>query len=449
MARLRDLVVKQGTGFFHGAKHVFVALHPGQVAGPAAAFHVEAAVLLAQFVNDLGQARRAVTGLHAGPDAALEQGLDRGQVSLAHTHGRPQVFQVLGGVHQRHVAAAGLVHDVKVLGWKLVHHHAAVFAVGNLRHQRWHAVPGQGLAGQAAGLVPGLHLGHELGVRALGLDDGQDAGRLPGGVAAHQPLRQVRALQRRTRTRLLHRVLLHQHPAVAAVQQRAHEAIGHLRVVGQRHLRRRKTTHTGQGVQAERGGKVMLPGTHMQPEVLHRRGRRHRVAPGRAQPFNGAPVLGHAGDALEAVDHVVCTLHAQTVQQGARILQHHTRLVAFGQQRRHEVAHAGITVAEGGCVVVVADTRVFEHVLQVADQRCGAQVGTAGRDQRLVHVQGHGAGTADAVEGDAAGVQEHRCAACVGNRAFDQPLGPGQVGQVVPGLRQRAQGRAYLWRMNS
>jgi hypothetical protein len=53
--------------------------------------------------------------------------------------------------------------------------------------------------------------------------------------------------------------------------------------------------------------------------------------------------------------------------------------------------------------VVVADVAVLVHVLQVADDGRRAQVVAAGRDERLVHVQGDGASAADRPEVDPPG----------------------------------------------
>src|SRR6266404_3495836 len=57
----------------------------------------------------------------------------------------------------------------------IVHHHAAVFAVGDLRDERRHRFSGQFPTGQTAGLIVGLHLADQLCVAALGLDDRDDA----------------------------------------------------------------------------------------------------------------------------------------------------------------------------------------------------------------------------------------------------------------------------------
>jgi hypothetical protein len=48
-------------------------------------------------------------------------------------------------------------------------------------------------------------------------------------------------------------VLLHDHPAVAAVLQRSDELIEHVGMVGQSHLGGRESLYAAQGLQAEQG----------------------------------------------------------------------------------------------------------------------------------------------------------------------------------------------------
>ena len=111
----------------------------------------------------------------------------------------------------------------------------------------------------------------------------------------------------------------------------------------------------------------------------------------------GRPV---ARDVLERVDHVDATHLAQPVQQLARVLEHHAGLLALLDQLRDELTHSLVAPGEGLRVVVVADVRVLHHVLEVADQCCGRQVGPAGWNQRLVHVQSHGHTATDVGEVD-------------------------------------------------
>ena len=133
---------------------------------------------------------------------------------------------------------------------------------------------------QAPRLVPGLHLGDELGVGALRLDDRDDADRVARGVAADQAMRQVRSSRRCACAWLLDRMLLHEHPAIAAIEQCAHEFVRRLRVIRQCHLGRREAAHPRERIESEDRGEVVLPGAHVEPEVLHWRRRRDRVPPG-------------------------------------------------------------------------------------------------------------------------------------------------------------------------
>ena len=194
-------------------------------------------------------------------------------------------------------------------------------------------LPGELAALEALRLVPGLHLRDELGVGALRLDDRDDAHRLARGIAADQPMRQVWSARRRARVGLLHRVLLHEHPAIAAFDQRAHELVGDFGMVRQGHLGWRETAHPRERIEPEDRGEVVLPGAHVEPEVLHGGRRRDRVSPGRAEPFDSAPAVGRAGDPLQAVDHVVRTHDAQSVQQRAGVFEHDPRFQSLCQQR--------------------------------------------------------------------------------------------------------------------
>ncbi len=81
--------------------------------------------------------------------------------------------------------------DWEVPGRELVHYDAAVLAISDLRDHGgyWPARQLRGM--QACGLVVGLHLAHQLGVAALGLDHRDDAGGVAARVCAHQPVRQM------------------------------------------------------------------------------------------------------------------------------------------------------------------------------------------------------------------------------------------------------------------
>ena len=85
---------------------------------------------------------------------------------------------------------------------------------------------------------------------------------------------------------LLDRVLLHEHPAVAAVPQRPDELVGDVGVVGQRHLGRREAAHAAERLEPEERREVVLPGPDVQAIVLHRGRGRDGVAPGAAEPLD-------------------------------------------------------------------------------------------------------------------------------------------------------------------
>ncbi len=82
-------------------------------------------------------------------------------------------------------------------------------------------------------------------------------------------------------------------------------------------------------------------------------------------------------------------------------------------------------------VVVVADALVFHHVLEIADDARRGQIASAGRNQRLVHVQGDGASRADASEIDPAFRQEHRPIATGAHRVFHQGFRTADHGQAI------------------
>ena len=169
----------------------------------------------------------------------------------------------------------------------------------------------------------------------------------------------------------------------------------------------------------------------MQAEILHRRGRRHRVAPRAAQPFDRRGGSGVAGDALEVVEDVVQAHLAQAVQQGAGVFQHHARLLAFVHQLRDELAHALVAPVEDRGVVVVADARVVHHVLEVADDLGRGEIAAAGRDQRLVHVQGDGERALDAAEVNPALRQEDRLAAAGAQGGFNLSFSAADIRQTA------------------
>ncbi len=236
----------------------------------------------------------------------------------------------------------------------------------------------------------------------------------------------------------LDRVFLHQNPRIATVVERADELVGDVRVVGQRHFRGREAAHPRHSIEAEEGGKVVLPGAHMQPEILRRRRWRNRVAPWASKPLDCALVLGTAGQWAKAVENIARPHLSQSIEQGAGVFEHHPRFLALFKKLRHEIAHPLIAAKENAGVVVVADSRVFHHVLQVADDLGAAQDFAARRDQRLVHVQGDRTGAANVVERNTTVAQECRLIAARRECLLDDILAAGQVGQAVDGFGQIA-----------
>jgi hypothetical protein len=164
------------------------------------------------------------------------------------------------------------------------------------------------------------------------------------------------------------------------------------------------------------------------------------VAPRRAEPFHRAPVPRVLGDDPEGVDHVVQTRLAKPVQQRARVLEHHPRLGSLLEELGHDLAHPLVATNEHRGVVVVSDLRVLQHVLQVADDRGGPQVGAAGGDQRLVHVQRDRAGAADAPEIHRRLAPEHRRPRTRLEDGGDPVLDAADGGQVVRVFVGRAHG---------
>ena len=150
--------------------------------------------------------------------------------------------------------------------------------------------------------------------------------------------------------------------------------------------RRGESPDAPERLQAEDGGEVVLPGAHVQPIILDGRGRRHRVAPGAAEPLDGLAGPAVAGEVPERVEYVVQAHLPQAVQQGARVVEHHPGLAAFIEQLRNELAHALVAPVNTGALwlsPMSGCSIIHSRLLMI---RRGAQV-AAGRDQRLVHVQ--------------------------------------------------------------
>ena len=258
----------------------------------------------------------------------------------------------------------------------------------------------------------------------------------PRAVCAHQPVRQMRVLDAAA-TGQLHGVLLDQHPLIAAISQGTDERPGDIGVVGQRHLGGGESPDAPERLKAEDGSEMVLPGAHVQPEVLRGRGGGHRVAPGAAQPLHSLAGPGITGEIPERIEDVIQAHLPHPVQQGARVVEHHPGLAALAEQLPDELAHPLVAPHEHRGIVVVADVLMVHHPRQVADDRRRAQV-AAGRDERLVHVQR---------DRECAGgalyicvMRKHRVFPARRDRLADERLLPAQVRQAVDVLGERLHG---------
>src|SRR4029453_7324397 len=72
----QDPVVEQRAGPLHRDQDLVITADPGQIIGPAATLHVEAAVLAPQSSDDVGEPNGAVPGCQLLPDAVLIERLD-------------------------------------------------------------------------------------------------------------------------------------------------------------------------------------------------------------------------------------------------------------------------------------------------------------------------------------------------------------------------------------
>ena len=245
---------------------------------------------------------------------------------------------------------------------------------------------------------------------------------------------------------LLDRVLLDQDPLVAAVGEGLDELVGDIGVVGQGHLGGRETADPAEGLQAEEGGEMMLPGPHVQPEVLDRGGGRHGMPPRAAQPLRRLPVARVGRDPGQGVEHVVAAHLAQPVQQRAGVFEHDPGRQPLVEQPGDELAHPPVAVDEHRGIVVVADARVVQHRLQVADDRRGAQIRAARRDERLVHVQGDGEGTVHVTEPGGPRRQEDGIIPAGPDRILDALLRATDVGKAIDVFRKLAHcSGSYFW----
>src|ERR1035438_9829025 len=84
----------------------------------------------------------------------------------------------------------------------------------------------------------------------------------------------------------------------------------------------------------------------------------------------------------------VSAISPSTSQHSSRVVQHDARLLSFMDQLRNEFVHALVAPGEDPLVVAGFVVPEVPHKLEIADHRGGGQVVSAGRNQRLVHVEG-------------------------------------------------------------
>jgi hypothetical protein len=113
------------------------------------------------------------------------------------------------------------------------------------------------------------------------------------------------------------------------------------------------------------------------------------MAPGGSEPLGGLAGPAVMSEVAKRVEYVVQAHLPHSVQQGARVVEHHPGLAILTEELGDELAHALVAPHEHGGVVAVTDVRMLHHPRQVADDSRGAQVVAGGGDKRLTHVQCH------------------------------------------------------------
>ena len=288
---------------------------------------------------------------------------------------------------------------------EFIHHHAAVFPVGNLGNERRNGAAAQGHRAPPEGFVTGLHLAHQLGVGALGFDQRGDADALAAGVARHQLAGAVLlVVPQAAAIGVFNAVFLHQKPAVAALFEGLDEGIERVGMVGQVHLRWGEALHPLQGLRAKQGCEMVLPSQDLQLQIGDRRGGRHGVAPERSQPLHMGLQAGITGELLEGLEDVEAAHLPKAPEQIAGVIEHDPRIAAALNQLRNDVGEALVALGKGLGVVVIALTWVLHHVLQMGDQ---FSLG-ASWNRGLVHVQGTGEARADLLQLEIGVGQKHR-----------------------------------------
>ena len=166
-------------------------------------------------------------------------------------------------------------------------------------------------------------MGNDPGIAAFGLDQANDAGLFRPVNFGIQADWEYAAIRSPAVVRALYGMFLDNHIEVAAVFDRFHEVVSHVRVIGESHLRGHEPAHPAQRLLPKNGAKMMLPGPDIQAKIARRRGGRDGVAPRSAQPFHTSSIARVAGDGPQGVDHIVGPHLAKPMEQRAREVDHY------------------------------------------------------------------------------------------------------------------------------
>ena len=134
-----------GTELVHRLKHIGVALHPAEVVGPGGTGHREAGVGGLECGDRRLHSFRAARTAHLLPEPVLPHRLNRCEIGGAYTADfqQLQIFRAVDRHRATTGAAARFASDalvgLKEGGGELIHHHAAVLAIGDLGHDRRHS----------------------------------------------------------------------------------------------------------------------------------------------------------------------------------------------------------------------------------------------------------------------------------------------------------------------
>ena len=168
------------------------------------------------------------------------------------------------------------------------------------------------------------------------------------------------------------------------------------------------------------------------------------MAPWTAQPLHRPAIADVAGDPCKRVEHVVGAHLAESVEESAGVLEHDPRLEPLVEKLGYELAHSLVAPQEHRGVVVVTDSRVVQHPLQIADHSCCPKLRAARWDEWLVHVQGNGEGTIDLTEPQRTPGKERPIGPAGPDGLLDVLLSAGDVGKPINMFGDVAHNRAPL-----